>query len=46
MRSADLSDSNLSTESKENYADIVTEYDQNTEKMLISDLTSAYPDHK
>lgn len=46
MKSADKRRENLTTEAKACYADLVTEYDQNTEKMLVSDLTSTYPDHK
>lgn len=39
-------ESRTSTVSKECYADLVTEYDQKTEKMLIENLHNNYPSHK
>ncbi|XP_067931919.1 inositol monophosphatase 1-like [Watersipora subatra] len=38
--------SKICTESKECFADLVTEHDQNAEKMLVTNLTSKYPDHR
>jgi len=45
VRSAAKSQSQAS-ESKECYADLVTEYDQKVEKMLMSAISEKFADHK